>query len=161
MQKSFGKLSALILALGLTSSVFPAAALEKDTYEVKSNTEYNVTKTEFDEDGSMILELNSDSNMGFVKNGDKTQFYDVTGHLVKSSWINIEGKWYYFDEQGLMITGWLIKENEWYYFGNDGIMKDSQWVNIEGKWYYFNDSGIMEVNTTIDGYKINSSGVRE
>lgn len=161
MKRSVVKLSALILALGFTSAIFPASALEKYIYEIKSNTAYNFTKTEFDEDGNMILELDLNSNIGLVSNEYGTHFYDVAGQLVKSSWINIKGKWYYFDEKGFMTIGWLFKDNKWYYLGEDGVMKASQWVNINGKWYYFNDSGVMEVNTVIHGYKINSSGARE
>lgn len=36
---------------------------------------------------------------------------------------NIDGKWYYFDEQGYMKTGWCKNANaEWYYAYSDGSL---------------------------------------
>lgn len=179
MINSFNKLITLILSLAIIGTVFPASASEKRYDDIQSNIVDDENKTEIDEDSDIILELTSDNNFGFTNSNGKTQFYDATGNLVKSSWINSDGKWYYFDELGTMIigwknisnnwyyfledgsraTGWIKKNSEWYYLGEDGIMKTSSWANIKGSWYHFNNDGIMDKNTVIDGYKIDSNGV--
>ena len=75
-------------------------------------------------------------------------------------WQQIEGKWYYFDEETgeqvhgprwvdmsdgrkyyLLETdecavGWYRVDGTWYYFGNS-VQKQYGWQLIEGKWYYF------------------------
>lgn len=52
-------------------------------------------------------------------------------------WKEIDGKWYYFDNNGYMQTGWLHDRD---------------------KWYYLSTSGDMAKNTIIDGYNIGSDG---
>ena len=173
----FNKFTTLILSLAIIGTVFPASASTKRYEDIQSSIVHD--EIEFNENGDIILELNSDNNFGFTNSNGKTQFYDVTGNQVKSSWINSDGKWYYFDESGTMIIGWkkisdnwyyflndgarakgwVKNNNEWYYLGEDGIMKSSSWVNIKGSWYHFNDDGTMDKNTVIDGYKIDSNGV--
>ena len=179
MRKSFNKAATLLLSLAIMNVIFPVNAAEKKQYE--TNIEIENNKLQVDDEGNAVLELVCDSNSGFVKNNGKTEFYDVSGRQAKSSWINISGKWYYFDLNGIMVTGWqrisnkwyyfledgskvtgwLMDENHWYYLGEDGMMKSSQWVNIDGSWYYFNEKGIMEKDTIIDGFKINSNGILE
>ena len=157
MIRKFNK-AAIILSLAVIGTVFPASASEKS-----NNIEMNVVQ---DEDGCAVLELTSDNNFGFKNVDNSIQFYDITGKQAKSSWVNSNGKWYYFDELGSMVrgwkqisgnwyylsedgsrtTGWLEKNNKWYYLGEDGIMKKSQTLTINGITYYFDDNGIMTNN---------------
>jgi len=93
-----------------------------------------------------------------------------------NQWLEIEwnGKkdWYFFNEEGYMITGWFKDGNTWYYLhptadGTQGHMYTG-WHQLEwnGKlnWYYFNPvsdgtKGSMLANTTTpDGYKVDASG---
>lgn len=37
-------------------------------------------------------------------------------------WVQSDGLWYYYDEQGQMQTGWVREAEGWYYFGLDGIL---------------------------------------
>lgn len=73
-------------------------------------------------------------------------------------WKAIEGKWYYLDVNGMMGTGWQSINGEWYYLDSSGAMKTGWLKNEDGKWYYLYDSGTMAKNTTIDGFRLNSSG---
>ena len=34
------------------------------------------------------------------------------------------------------------------------------WYQVSGKWYYSYSSGALAVNTTVDGYRVNSDGER-
>lgn len=63
-----------------------------------------------------------------------------------NSWANglcfIEGKEYYFDENGYMKIGWIYGEN---FLG-------------EKKWFYSYSNGEIATNTVIDGYVLNAIG---
>lgn len=51
----------------------------------------------------------------------------------------INGKWYFFDENGYMKTGW---------------------IKYKTKWYYCDESGAMLTGTeTPDGYSVGADGV--
>ena len=57
-----------------------------------------------------------------------------------------------------MITDWAIFNGKYYYFNGSGAMQTG-WQLIGGAWYYFYSSGNMAVNTVIDGWSIDGSGV--
>ena len=80
--------------------------------------------------------------------------------------------WYYFDEQGYMLTGWRNINEKWYYLfektGGRAVKGAAAkgWVQIDDKWYYFyektegdNIEGSRAQNTTIGGYKLDAQGV--
>ena len=118
-----------------------------------------------------------------VENGWKKQNgiwnYRENGKLA-TGWKKINGSWYHFKENGTMSTGWVkdgshwyylkasgemqtgwLKENgTWYYLESSGAMKSSQWFQVGGKYYYVNASGALAVNTTVDGYRVDSNGAR-
>lgn len=61
-----------------------------------------------------------------------------------STWENIRGRYYAFDERGYMRSGWFREGESWYYLGgaNDGAMKTG-WQKVNGKWYWMNRDGRM------------------
>ena len=59
-----------------------------------------------------------------------------------------------------MQTGWLNDNGTWYYLESSGAMKASQWFQVSGKYYYVNASGALAVNTTVDGFQVDSNGER-
>ena len=96
----------------------------------------------------------------------------------------INGMVYFFDESGVLQTGWVKDGNRWryydgakahkgwlhlktdgeekiYYLNKEGLLESGKWVKIDGKWYYFYPDGTLAVNTQIDGYEIDSKGVRK
>ena len=81
------------------------------------------------------------------------------GSYPVGEWKNINGKRYYFDEQGYMTTGWFWDGQNWYYFGdaNDGAMVTG-WCQVGGQWYYMYSDGKMVSNTWIDSYWVNQDG---
>ena len=77
-----------------------------------------------------------------------------------TGWLKDGSKWYYLKSSGEMQTGWLKDNGTWYYLESSGAMKASQWFQVSGKYYYVNSSGALVVNTTIDGFQVDSSGAR-
>ena len=70
-----------------------------------------------------------------------------------NSWKQINGKWYYFDGNGVAVTGWKQISGKWYYFNASAEMVTG-WQKISNKWYYFSSSGAMVTGwQTISGKK--------
>lgn len=91
-------------------------------------------------------------------------YFDENGIMLAGAWKEIEGKWYYFRDNGKLATNvfigdyfvgedgtwdpnviaphWELIDNEWYYYQNGGYVT-SIWKNIDGKWYYFDHKGRM------------------
>lgn len=65
-----------------------------------------------------------DVKTGWLQEDGYWRFYyhDNTGKCVKDAWYNDGGKWYWFDENGYMVTGLQLIEGKWYYFYPDGKM---------------------------------------
>ncbi len=89
-------------------------------------------------------------------------YYGKNGKMVSSDWASIDGNWYYFDDEGHMMTGLNTIEDHTYYFGEDGARK-SGWFYLEEtddsldrefSWFYFDSKGKMlvdELDKKIDG----------
>ena len=92
--------------------------------------------------------------------------FDKDGVLIKSiitGWYHDDNyNWYYYNEDGELHKGWLILPEGKYYLGSDGVMKKG-WYEESGKKYYFNEYGAAVVGQTIeiDGkeYKFDKDGV--
>ena len=79
----------------------------------------------------------------WVKNSNNTWSYTQKGEKLSNGWKLIDGKWYFFDENGTMKTGWVKYKGTWYYLLADGAMARNQWVLSWGAWFYLNDDGSM------------------
>ena len=59
-------------------------------------------------------------------------------------WKNIAGSWYYFQENGSMVTGWVKYRDKWYYLNtNNGFMESNAFIKHGDGWYYLNEDGTM------------------
>lgn len=83
-------------------------------------------------------------------------YYGKDGKSVVSKWQTIDGKNYYFNDEGHMQTGKLELDGFTYYLGEegDGTMKTG-WVQLENEsddfddetvWHYFDSKGRMVMN---------------
>ena len=78
---------------------------------------------------------------------------------MQTGWLNYNGIWYYLNTQERCdFNDWAIFNGKYYYFNGSGAMQTG-WQLIGGAWYYFYSSGNMAVNTVIDGWSIDGSGV--
>ena len=77
-------------------------------------------------------------------------------------WIENEGNRYYILSDGSVATGLQIIEGKLYFFEDDGVMVESEWKTVDGGVYYFlPNSGTAAIGTvTIDGlvYVFNDVG---
>ena len=78
---------------------------------------------------------------------------------VEPGWVDYGGgNLAYRFEDGSWAYYWLPLDGKWYYFGTDGWMKRGwQWVG--NNCYFFYDDGSMAVDTWIDGYYVDGTGV--
>jgi len=65
------------------------------------------------------------------------------GTYPKAQWLLLNNRWYYFNQEGYMLTGWLFYNNAWYYFEEKEDSEQGKmsvgWKEIRGFWYYFSE----------------------
>lgn len=92
------------------------------------------------------------------------------------SWKQIQGKWYYFDQNGDRLQSTIYKgyafdqdgamvensritlNDKRYYASESGKIIQQKWEKIGGVLYYFDKDGIMLSQTIVDGYLLTKSG---
>ncbi len=92
---------------------------------------------------------------GFVRTGEwysdgQSWYYRYSdGTHLASTWGYINGDWYYFNQNGVMLTNWQQIDGSWYYFNSNGTMAAEQWVKDSKGWCYLGSSGRMVTNSWI------------
>ncbi|MCF0105666.1 MAG: hypothetical protein HUJ53_02765 [Holdemanella sp.] len=72
----------------------------------------------------------------------------MNGKMIVNQFLEIDGKYYFFDASGYMFeNGWLQRNNEWYYFINGSPLTGIQTIN--GKIYYFREDYTMRSNAVV------------
>ena len=79
----------------------------------------------------------------------------------QSGWQTVDGSRYYLGEGGQMATGWFVWEENWYYADKSGKMQTGWVMDKPGKYYYLKEDGTMAHDTTVDGYQLDSDGLRQ
>ena len=92
--------------------------------------------------------LKLESSSGF-HDGEVWYYFNTDGKRVEEIWKKINGKWYYFDDEGVMLTGWLL--NDMYYTDENGVMLTG-WQKLpppEDNYYedYYNQAKNEPVDT--------------
>ena len=70
------------------------------------------------------------------------RYTDENGQPVKKQWKHIDGKDYYFDENGYMTTGWIKQDGKWYYLDFAGE-RETGWLQDGKKRYFLQKDGSM------------------
>lgn len=76
---------------------------------------------------------------------------DAAGTLKEvTGWQDIDGKTYYFDEEGYLQTGWKQMTKYAFYFEEEGALGEKGamalgWKDIDGKTFYFKKTGAYEI----------------
>ena len=111
---------------------------------------------------------------GWVLEENHWRFFENNAPVL--NWKKIQGKWYYFNKDGIMLNdtifdgyiltssgamvdyGWSKLQDKWYYANAYGKISQQKWEKIGGVWYYFDQDGVMLSNTIFDGYLFTNSG---
>ena len=111
---------------------------------------------------------------GWQKENNQWRYYENNKPV--SNWKKIAGVWYYFNQEGIMLSNtifndyllnnsgalaessWAKIDNQWYYATEEGKVTRDKWEKISGVWYRFNQEGIMFSNAIHNDYLFNSSG---
>ena len=111
---------------------------------------------------------------GWVLEENHWRFYENNAPVL--NWKKIQGKWYYFNKNGIMLSdtifdgyiltssgamvdsGWSKLQDKWYYANAYGKISQQKWDKIADVWYYFDQDGVMLSNTIFDGYLFTNSG---
>ncbi|MGL5437792.1 MAG: hypothetical protein ACRDBO_20825 [Lachnospiraceae bacterium] len=104
------------------------------------------------------IDQNTLSNGWFLIKGT-WYLFDADGYL-QTGWQTIDGNRYYLGENGAMSTGWFVYGDNWYYAAKDGAIQTGWIMDLPGKYYYLYEDGTMAHDVEIDGYWLNSSGLR-
>ena len=175
--------SALILSI---AGLAPASVLgEENTTQSTSAVKEAIAKEEKKESS---VEENSKSEVlpkvdvqedkpkkeGWHQENHHWRFYQDDKPAL--NWKQIQGKWYYFDQDGnrlhstvykgyafdqdgvMIENSWTKLDNQWYYADPSGRLALNTWKKINGSWYYFDQIGSMLSNTAVDGYLLTKSG---
>lgn len=112
---------------------------------------------------------------GWQKENNQWRYYEDNQPV--SNWKKIAGVWYYFNQDGIMLSNtifndyllnnsgaltessWVKIDNQWYYSTEDGKVTRNNWKKIAGVWYRFDENGIMISNAVYDDYLFKASGV--
>ena len=112
---------------------------------------------------------------GWQKENNQWRYYEDNQPV--SNWKKIAGVWYYFNQDGIMLSNtifndyllnnsgalaessWVKIDNQWYYATEDGKVTRNNWKKIAGVWYRFDENGIMISNAVYDNYLFKASGV--
>ena len=142
--------------------------LEKDGYKWLSYISYSGSRRYIQLEGLASSQNQSGNSSNYGSNSSSTvgwkkingSWYHFKSNSSKSTgWLKDGSSWYYLKSSGEMQTGWLKENGVWYYLDSSGAMKTG-WYQVSGKWYYSYSSGALAVNTTVDGYRVNSDGER-
>ena len=151
-----------------TATASEATASEAETFELEGRTR-NV-RTQFPvTDG---FHKNRAGKWNYYKNGMIVKntweqeygiwyYLDVSGRMASDCWQQVNGTWYYFDPSGALHDGWLLYHDEWYYMTDAGMM--TGYADIPGgedsDSFYFYEDGRLAMNAaTPDGRAADSDG---
>ena len=111
---------------------------------------------------------------GWQKENNQWRYYEDNQPV--SNWKKIAGVWYYFNQDGVMLSdtvyddyllsksgamvedSWVKIDDKWYFATNSGKIIRNKWEKINGAWYCFDESGAMLTNTVYNDYLLQSSG---
>ncbi len=89
------------------------------------------------------------SEAGWVeKNG--TYYYYKEDGTKATGWLQDGDDWYYLNKKGAMQTGWQTVDGTKYHFSKDGAMQTG-WIQDGGRWYYLDNNGAMQTGWVKDG----------
>ena len=93
----------------------------------------------------------------WIKNSVGWWYQWSDGSYPRDRFLDIDGKTYYFNSSGYMVTGWQKIDGDWYYFNGSGV-KQTGWQKIGSTWYYFDEDGVMAADEWVGDYYFSAGG---
>ncbi|MBQ3665118.1 MAG: peptidoglycan-binding protein [Lachnospiraceae bacterium] len=146
--------------MGETGSIYVTSAKTIDGYELKEAPSNSAGIYSDDEiTVTYVYKKIVASIVGWNKKDGKWYYYDTNGKMV-TDWYDISGNKYYFDDSGIMKTGWKKINGKWYYFNSSGVMKTG-WLKLGTNYYYLKDDGSMAEDEWVVNrkYYVDKNGV--
>ena len=133
-------------------------------------------------DGSDAGAYDGTTMAGWERDDAGRWFYrKPDGTFVTSSWLTVDEKTYYMNEEGVMLAdtitpdgvyvnssgerteyfpGWVEDGGRWRYVMKNGYYAANTWLEDNGLWYHFDLGAYLETDTiTSDGYYVDANGV--
>ena len=84
----------------------------------------------------------------WIKTGNKWYYVDENGVMVKNRWF---GDYYVADSGAMALSEWIYDTHygSWFYVKEDGSFVENDWIQTNGQWYYLNAGGYMAKNEWI------------
>lgn len=102
------------------------------------------------------------SGSSWIQRNGVWAYREANGALVRNARREINGKQYWFDENGNMLEGWRQDgSGAWYYLTpGQGSLQTNTWLLYKNQWYYLGSDGKMLTDSrTPDGYLVNKEGI--
>ena len=127
-------------------------------------------------DGYILTSSGAMVDSGWSKLQEKWYYANAYGKISQQKWEKIGGVWYYFDQDGVMLSNtifddylftnsgamaensWVKQDGQWYYALASGKLIKNKWDKISGTWYYFNKDATMASNQWQGSYYLKASG---
>lgn len=120
----------------------PPASKESDSAVSEQNPEQNQEqKPEDSASPENPTTPESPKNLGWVSDNNETRYYDTENHFV-TGMNTIEGKKYYFNNDGVLQRGILKIGKAYYYADGKGVIRTAKgFVSCSGRLYYVQNGG--------------------
>ena len=102
------------------------------------------------------------SGSSWIQRNGVWAYREANGALIRNARREINGKQYWFDENGNMLEGWRQDgSGAWYYLTpGQGSLQTNSWLLYKNQWYYLGSDGKMLTDSrTPDGYLVNKEGI--
>ena len=94
--------------------------------------------------------VNLEVTLGWKQNPNGTWRYRLSqSSYAKSQWLNINGKWYYFGADGIMLTGWQQINGLYYYFNKDGDLAQGSISGSASQGGALTNNNLSATNTSV------------
>lgn len=120
----------------------PPASNDPDSAVSEQNPDHNQKqKTEDSASPENPTTPESPKNLGWVTDNNETRYYDTENHFV-TGMNTIEGKKYYFNNDGVLQSGILKIGKAYYYADGKGVIRTAKgFVSCNGRLYYVQNGG--------------------
>jgi len=125
----------LLTSILLGTMVLGSIGVSASTSEGNNKWQYNK-----DLKGYTYQLNNIQAHDGIAQINNDLYYFDSLGVMVSNNWISYGNYKMYAEDNGQIVTGWKMIEGKWYYFSNGGIMLTGE-INLNGKIYNLASDG--------------------